>query len=144
MNKPEYSKRPIGHISSLAKTLSVNKNHLIDIADNVGSFYYLHERKEKPDGSFRDIYGVKNSLKTIQERVHERIFSNVKFPNYLKGSIRGRNHIHAVEVHSGAKLIIRMDISQFYPSLSSYIIFDTSILSPIMRRNRQPGEFGYR
>jgi hypothetical protein len=122
-DKPKYLKNPIGYVDSLTKYLSVNKDNLVRIADEADSFYYLHDTIEKADGSFREIYAVKPRLKNLQKKI-KNIYSNVHFPPYLKGSIKGTNHFAAAKVHVTAKLRVNMDISNFFPSLKADVIFD--------------------
>ena len=128
MDKPRYLKKPIGSIDSLSKALSKDKKRLISLADEADSFYYLHEKREKPDGTFREIYAAKSELKVLQKSIHERLFSNVDFPYYLQGGIKDiiipRSHIKAVKFHKNAKLLVSMDISNFFPSLTSEVVFD--------------------
>ncbi|MBA3870337.1 MAG: RNA-directed DNA polymerase [Anaerolineae bacterium] len=124
MDKPQYQKKPIAHIDSLAKLLSVDTNKLVNLADQADSFYYLSERIEKPDGSFRDVYGVRDELKILQQQIVNKIYSNVRFPNYLYGSIKGTNHIMDAYVHAHAQLLVKMDISNFFPTLTSKNIFN--------------------
>lgn len=128
MDKPKYQKKPIGYIDSLAKALSVDKDYLVRLADQADSFYYLHERREKPDGSFREIYGVKPELKSLHRRINKKIYLNIYFPHYLHGSIKDRHYprssITAAAVHTKKSLSVKMDISNFYPSLTSEVVFD--------------------
>lgn len=128
MDKPLYQKKPIGSVESLARLLNVDTNELINVADNADSFYYLHERKRKADGSFRDVYGVKDELKYLQKQITKKIYNNVHFPVYLQGSIKDpdtpRSHIIAASSHTNASLVVRADISNFFPSLTSMVIFD--------------------
>ena len=128
MDKPHYTKNPIGRIKSLAKAISFNESLLVSVARQAEAFYCLHERKEKPDGSYRDIYGVKGKLKTVQKRIVGNIYNYVFFPQYLQGSIKDkdlpRSYVHNASLHQNARVLIRMDISNFYPSLSESIIFD--------------------
>lgn len=128
MNKPLYQKNSIGRISSLAKTLSIDEDFLISTANHANSFYYLAKRIEKADGSFRDVYGVERTLKYLQRKILKRIFYNVKFPHYLYGSIKDvenpRTHVAAAQVHQKASLLVGIDISNFFPSLNSEVVFD--------------------
>lgn len=128
MDKPQYTKKPIGNIESLAKALSINVNQLIRLAQQADSFFYLHERKEKPDGTYRDIFGVKEDLKVIQKRIVQRVYNHILFPEYLPGSIKAdakpRGHISDACLHTGAALLIRMDISNFFPSVGHEVVCD--------------------
>lgn len=129
MDKPRYTKNPIGSIKSLANRLSIKEEKLVRLANQADSFYYLHEREQKPDGSFREKHGVTGRLKTIQQRIQRRLYQEVLFPSYLHGSIKDvdspRSHMSAAAVHQNARLLIQMDISNFYPSLSQEVVLDT-------------------
>ncbi|MGB7341349.1 MAG: reverse transcriptase family protein [Phototrophicaceae bacterium] len=128
MTKPNYQNSSIGKISSLAKVLSIDEDNLITIANNTNSFYYTSKRIKKANGSFREVYGVRKELKFLQKKILKRIFYKVKFPSYLHGSIKDldnpRSHITAAAEHQNASILICMDISNFFPSLKSPIIFD--------------------
>lgn len=74
------------------------------------------------------MYGVKDGLKSLQQQIIRKIYYNVHFPHYLHGSIKDttspRSHVTAASVHVEAKLLVRMDISNFFPSLTSEVVFD--------------------
>ncbi len=127
MSQPKYKKKSIGSIDSLSKALSIKVEDLIRMANHADSFYYLHEKIDKEDGSVREIYGVKDSLKLTQDRIRTEIFNRVLFPLYLQGSIKdkvsSRSYIADARIHLDAKLLIGMDISNFYPSVSAETIF---------------------
>lgn len=129
MNRPKYSNASIGSIDSLAKALHMQVSELVRLAQKADSFFHLKERKEKPDGSFRDIYRVDNELKLIQEQIIKIIYYATDFPNYLQGSIKDkvfpRSHITDAGLHLYARVLIKMDISNFYPSLKAELIYQT-------------------
>lgn len=123
--KPNYTGKPIGYVESLAKAISTDKNieFLTRIASDAGKFFVLKERIEKPNGTFRDIYTVKDPLKAIQGRIVNQMIRKVEYPIYLQGSIKDeanpRSDITNAQLHVNRRLVIRMDITNFFPSISA-------------------------
>ncbi len=128
LDSPCYQKNPIGYVGSLAKLLTIDEDQLVRLADKADSFYRLHKRLEKADGSFREIYSVKCELKVLQKQIIRHIYSNVYFPRYLQGSIKDTSSKRSPKadaaIHVNVSLLVRVDISNFYPSLKSEVIFD--------------------
>jgi hypothetical protein len=52
------------------------------------------------------------------------LFKNVLYPAYLTGSLAGRDYSTNAGIHSGAHIAITEDISQFFPSITSDIVYD--------------------
>lgn len=127
MNKARYKNQPIGSIESLSKALSVEPEVLQKIADKADSLY-IYIPQKKSDGTIRDVYNVKPELKSIQKKLVKKLIHNTYFPKFLHGSIKDpdspRTYITAAETHLGAELLLTMDISNFFPSLKSEIIFE--------------------
>lgn len=127
MNKPRYRNKPIARVESLAKALKIDSNQLLYLANHANSFYHLHKRIEKPDGSFREVYSVRQELKIIHQTIVKGIFHQVYFPDYLQGAIkdheRPRSHIKAASLHASPSILVNIDISNFFPSLRSEMIF---------------------
>lgn len=121
--RPRYTSKPIGYVDSLAKTIGKEAEKLVCIANDADQFFYLKEKKQKPNGSYREIYAVKGPLKNIHKRINAHIIRNVDFPLYLQGSIKDPDHprsdISNAELHVNKRLVIRMDITNFFPSITS-------------------------
>jgi retron-type reverse transcriptase len=128
MDSPRYQKKPIGNLGSLARLLAIDEDQLVRLADKADSFYHLHKRIEKADGTFREIYSVKRELKFQQKQIIRNIYSNVYFPRYLQGSIKDKSCPRSpkadAEIHVNVSLLVKMDISNFFPSLKSEVVFD--------------------
>jgi hypothetical protein len=122
----EYTKAPIGKVSSLARALSVKKPQLICLSDEADKYFYLLKSLEKPDGTRRNIYAVREPLKTIQQVINSRIIRHVSFPLYLQGSIRDRKnprgYIADAQLHVSKRLIVRIDIENFFPSVDQNLV----------------------
>jgi hypothetical protein len=100
----------------------VPEDTLHDIAIRANSLY----RKAKPivklDGSIRQPFDAFEPLKAIQRRIKDRILKKVDYPQYLTGSLQGRDYRVNAGMHIGSKIIICEDITNFFPSTNSEAI----------------------
>lgn len=115
-----YKNRPISSLESLAKALRVSLGHLKWATRNVDKLYRPGPSKVKSDGTFREIFDACAPLKTIQGQINKMILQEVHYPPYLQGSIKDRNtprdYIRNATLHTGSKILINEDISNFFPS----------------------------
>lgn len=88
------------------------------------SFFFLHERKQKNDGSYRDTYNVKKRLKIIHGRISNIFLKKVCYPDYLQGSLKNKDFLTNVKNHLGKKVLITEDITNFFPSISKKVVFE--------------------
>ena len=125
-SKAEYNGFRISSISNLSYLLEVPITRLTSITDDVNP-YYIENPQPKKNGGFRMTYIVKNPLKEIQRNIYERIFQQVNYPWYLMGSIRDpeypRDYKRDAMLHAGNTWLQTEDISNFYPSVNSELVF---------------------
>ena len=129
MNKPAYIEIPkIDSTSLLADVLGLPLQEMIDIAKIAYKYYRPNKPKEKPDGTTRQTYAVLAPLKTVQKNINKNIFYKMKFPDYLLGGIRDklnpRDYVKNADLHTGAKILIKEDIANFFPSIRCKLVFD--------------------
>ena len=86
--------------------------------------YRLAKPVIKTDGTIRQPFDALEPLKEIQKRIKDNIFSNIVFPKYLTGSIKGRDYKTNASLHISAKITICEDIENFFPATSSSIVLD--------------------
>lgn len=126
MNPPQYKNEPIGSIESLANMLRIPVEELLKLAEDADSYYCQNKPEQKPNGGVRITYRLKPRLKKIQQRIVQQIFRDVDYPLYLQGSIKDekspRNYIYNASLHTGQRIIIREDISNFFPSIKAPIV----------------------
>ena len=125
MNKPVsfcYPHKPIASLEKLAIYLGITLEELLYLRQYSNSFYFLHERKEKADGTFRDTYNVRDRLKIVHEKIAKKFFTILDYPEYLQGGIRKRSSITNAKQHIGMNILIKEDISNFFPSISKKIV----------------------
>lgn len=124
--KIQYTGSPIGSIATLSKCLDVSEESLRLIAIDSENQYSISEIPKKKSG-FREISDPLPHLKKIQRRIVRRIFSNVKFPAYLFGSIKDdenpRDFLRNAQAHLNAKEVLSFDIDSFFPSCQPRYIY---------------------
>jgi retron-type reverse transcriptase len=79
---------------------------------------------EKPDGSMRQPFDAHPPLKDVHLRIKKKILSRIIFPDYLTGSLKGKDYKVNAALHAGAKIVICEDISTFFPSTKADNVFD--------------------
>lgn len=118
IRKPIYQSGGIGSLDALALALGLDKRDLISLANTASDKYHSFDI-EKKDGRLRKITAPDRDLKLVQQRINRRIFANVIYPDYLFGGIADRDYYKNAKSHSGAKVLIALDVQDFYPSLKS-------------------------
>ncbi len=114
--RPIFNGKPIASVDALARTLSLSPQQLRTLAGSV-SGHYRDFDIPKRDGTFRTVSGPTEELKVIQRRINRQIFERVEFPGYLFGSLKDRSYVQNAQTHSGAHVIVAMDVENFFPSI---------------------------
>lgn len=116
---PRFEHRPIRSQEALARRLGIPLDTLLAVAAIANTKYRLAKPIIKPDGSIRQPFDALEPLKSIHRRIKERILDRVIFPDYLTGSLRGRDAKKNAGFHVGAAIVICEDVSGFFPSTSA-------------------------
>ena len=119
---PNYPFDPIQRLEGLSRLLNVSVDELRRVAAIASSSYRLAKPIAKPDGSIRQPFDALEPLKSIQRRIKERILSNVVFPDYLTGSLKGQDAFKNAELHANSKTVVCEDIAGFFPSATSALV----------------------
>lgn len=77
----------------------------------------------KKDGSTRQAWNAHNALKSVQARIQCMVLKKVSMPDYLHGSLKGRDSLSNAKAHVGSKILIKEDIKNFFPSISAEAVF---------------------
>lgn len=121
--KPLFTGAPIASPEALARALQIDLQDLRTIAGSASSRYSDFAVKKK-DGSPRLVSGPKHELKIIQKRINRQIFERVDMPAYLFGGIRERDYVQNATAHSNAKMLVALDIRDFYSNIKYSMVFD--------------------
>lgn len=115
--KVKYNAGSIGTVDVLAKTLGMDRQVLLDMANTASARYYEFSLKKK-DKTDRLITAPNFDLKLVQKRINKAIFENVSYPDYLYGGVSEKDYFKNAIRHSGAHVLISLDIRNFYPSIT--------------------------
>jgi hypothetical protein len=123
MEKLKYPNKPIYSIKSLALLLGVDKDQLLQITKNSNQ-YFQPIRQVKKDKSVRNCHNIYEPLKHIHEKIKSEITSNVYYPCYIQGSIKGRSNLTNAKLHERSVVIVQLDIKNFFPSIKTKYIYN--------------------
>jgi len=126
-NKPCYDFAPILDLATLSQVLGFDEGRLSVLANRANNLYRLAKRELKSDGTYRETFDAREPLKAIQGRIKTRLLGKVNFPTYLQGGIRDtaspRSIYTDAAMHVNAKIVIKLDVTNFYPSVSGEIVY---------------------
>lgn len=123
MNRAIYNGPSINTCIALAEVLECSEVSLEGLTISAGLNYSTWQEPKKC-GGFRVIDAPKGELKRVQRAILANILRKVHFPDYLHGSIRGRDYITDARLHTGKKLLIGEDIRDFFLSVKSGVVLD--------------------
>jgi RNA-directed DNA polymerase len=81
--------------------------------------HYHYRVLAKPSGSIRLIESPKVSLKHLQRQILKQILEKVPSHPAAHGFVKGRSIKTFVAPHVGQRLILRMDVQDFFPSFAA-------------------------
>lgn len=122
LKRPKYPYKPIGSIESLSKVLGLTKDELIALACKSNKCFFIAKRVEKEDKSIRLTYDVKPELKRVHEKICCSLLKKVNYPSYIQGGVKGKDYLSNCQIHTNKKVVIKEDISNFFPSISQNIV----------------------
>ena len=122
--KPKYQAKPIRSLASLSKTLGLDEQRLRELATKANNLWRAVKPKQ---GSTRQTFDAYGPLKSIHERIKKNIFSNVSFPPYLQGSLKGCDYVTNAALHKGQQILICEDVKSFFPSVQFVYVHDVWI-----------------
>lgn len=121
LQKPIYPFRPISSVRALAATLRVSEQAVLEIAASASAMY--RTVKPKP-GSTRQTFDANAPLKPLHARIKNAILLKVAFPDYLTGSLKGRDYKTNASLHTNKSVVICEDVKSFFNSVSAERVYD--------------------
>jgi hypothetical protein len=111
----------------LETALGYPRAHLRRIAAIVGSCYRPFPQKKKPkpfqkaplSPKVRMIDNPSLELKKIQRAINTKLLRPLEFPIHVCGGVKGRSVAENIRLHSGARVLVTLDIRRFFPSVTS-------------------------
>lgn len=71
----------------------------------------------------RPIYQAFGLLQKVQKAVQVRLLAPLKLPPYVHGAVRGRSIWTNVQPHIGQRMVVKVDIANFFPSVTEGRVF---------------------
>ncbi|WP_457808875.1 reverse transcriptase family protein [Kushneria sp. EE4] len=131
MNYITYPYNPINSIPSFARSIGEQTEVVLKTAENANNSYTKIQLRKK-DGTPRIVYEASSTLKRMQRKIVDNIFSKTEFPNYLHGCIKSPSSKRSIysnaTPHTGSSSIILLDVADFFPSIKAQHIL------PIFRK----------
>lgn len=121
--QPKYTFNPVRSLASLSRSLGVSVVELQRIADTASGLYRNAKPIIKADGSIRQTFDALPSLKCIHRRIQRQFLQRVVFPEYLTGSLKGRDARKNALLHTGAVIAVTEDIKNFFPSMDANVVY---------------------
>lgn len=121
--QPKYTLSPVRSLASLSRLLGISISDLQKLGDQASSLYRNAKPIIKADGSIRETFDALPLLKGVHRRIQARLFEKVFFPAYLTGSLKGCDARKNAALHAGAAIVVTEDIKNFFPSISSEIVY---------------------
>lgn len=86
-------------LASLALAMRIEEPALISLAAKASELYRVAQEVPKDDGTVRRTYDARRPLKDVHRLIKLEILDHVAFPEYLTGSIKGRDSKIRAMVH---------------------------------------------
>lgn len=121
---PHYPHQPIANLNSLSLALGLTLSELLNLVNSADDYFVLQKEILKSDGSKRQTYDVKPELKRVHERIKSIFLKQIEYPSFLHGSLKGKDYLSNIQQHTGQRVIISEDVSNFFPSISKKIVHE--------------------
>jgi RNA-directed DNA polymerase len=118
-------------INKLEFMLRMDRDELRALAQIAGSLHrpFYTFKKPRPFQRItlapkpRKIDNPLDKLKAVQRRINETFLKPFAFPEYIKGGVKGRSVLSNVEMHRGARLLVKLDIRAFFPTVTTHQVY---------------------
>nr|MBF0221620.1 RNA-directed DNA polymerase [Desulfobulbaceae bacterium] len=106
----------------LADTLGISLVAMDELAQNSPK-YYTRFSAAKKNGAQREILAPKAELKTVQRKILDFLLIKVPLNNHAEGFRKNRSIVTNAQRHTDKKVLIKMDIKDFFPSTKAKRVF---------------------
>lgn len=106
----------------LAKTLSLSPDQLNQAAKTANRLYFAYTIPKR-DGSDRTIHAPNPELKTAQRMILDKLLAFAPLNPHAEGFRRNRSILSNGQRHVGKKVVVKLDIKDFFPSITAERIF---------------------
>jgi RNA-directed DNA polymerase len=117
--------------SRLEALLGIDRTILRSLASSAGALYdpFPQKKRIRPfqkkavSSKIRKIDNPLEELKVIQQQINRRLLTTLDLPSYIFGGVAGKNVLDNARLHLHAKVLIRVDIAHFFPSITNVHIY---------------------
>lgn len=122
MSSP-YSKKTLAirTIEHLSMRLNTPVDVLRRVAETADSRYRIWTRPKK-SGGVRTISAPEPALKQIQKKIHS-LLRELEINSVAHCGIRGRSSVTNAKAHVNKKLVLNLDLTKFFPSISNHMVY---------------------
>ncbi len=106
----------------LAKIIETPLERLNTLTHSKWQAYHTFSIPKK-DGSRRTILAPNPELKVMQRRILDRILNQIPLNKYAEGFRKKRSILSNAQHHVGKKIVIKFDIQDFFPTITSSRVF---------------------
>jgi hypothetical protein len=111
LDKPEQLAEALGVTIPQLKGMAYHR-------DAATSLHYVRFTIPKRDGTERPIWAPKKRLKAAQRWILHNIVERLPVHGAAQGFLVGRSILSNAQVHANAKIILKMDIKEFFPTVT--------------------------
>ena len=128
MERTRYAPINLLSLSDLEYRLGESREYLRTLAEYANAHYSPFKCMkppkpfQRPTGKppkLRDIDNPSDELKQVQRKICKRLLDHLATPDFLYGAVRGRTIHDFAALHNGAELVVKMDIKNYYPSVTN-------------------------
>jgi retron-type reverse transcriptase len=126
--KSPKPKHKFGTIFDLVRHLGVNESFLCEVLDELNSDdtkLYRSWEEPKRSGGTRPIDAPREKLKSIQERINDRILQRTRIHETAIGGVRGKKLKDNLRIHIGKPMLANFDLENFFSNVTSKQVYRT-------------------
>src|ERR1700755_1987344 len=109
-------------LRSLARLLRIRLETLMEYSRTADGMYSPFVEEE--GGRRRTIDRPVLALRKLQRHIYDIFLRNHGYSEFAYGGVSGLSVADAVKPHAGRPLVVKVDVRNFYPSISDKSIFD--------------------
>jgi|ERR1700735_2177569 len=118
-------------LSRLERLLGLDRRYLRAVSARAGDRYKPFEKVVKPRPFQKTVESPKpriidnpsRELKALQALIYDVLLKPLQLPEYMCGGIKGKSVLDNVRIHQDARVLIKIDIKRFFPSITNRHVF---------------------
>jgi Reverse transcriptase (RNA-dependent DNA polymerase) len=126
VSQPELKRLNIKTVEHLYHRLGFGKDSIDHLLANKDHHYIPRPKETKP-GKIRPIVQLSDLAKKVLKAINRLFQNELSHPVYVHGGIRKRNTKSNAEPHTGCECLVKLDIKDFFPSITPKLVRDALI-----------------